>query len=151
MKSERVTASVYIEAPPQRVYEFFTRPEAIVRWLGESAHLDPVADGAFEVDILGTRVLGRFLHLDPPRRLVISWGYAGSDRLPAGASTVEVRLADEGTGTRVELDHRDLPAPERPGHSTGWDHYLERLQTAVTGEAGPDPGMPVVATVHGSS
>jgi uncharacterized protein YndB with AHSA1/START domain len=29
--AEPVIASVFVEAPPERVYEYFTRPEAIVR------------------------------------------------------------------------------------------------------------------------
>ena len=61
--------------------------------------------------------------------------------LPPGASTVEVRLVRDGYGTRVHLEHRDLPTPEKPGHGGGWAHYLARLAAAATGKAGPDPGM----------
>ena len=85
---------------------------------------------------------GRYLQLEPPHRLVISWGYAGSEALPAGASTVEVRLTPDGGGTLVELEHRDLPVEERQGHVTGWGHYLPRLAEAGAGrDPGPDPGM----------
>lgn len=143
MEAEPVTATVYIDAPPERVYEYFTRPEAIVTWMGEYALLDPSPGGRFEVDVKGAPVRGRFLHLDPPYRLLISWGYAGSHRLPPGASTVDVRLTAEGSGTRVELQHRDLPTVEQPGHASGWSHYLARLGVAATGhDPGPDPGMP---------
>lgn len=143
MQAEPVIASVYIEAPPERVYEYFTRPEAIVSWMGEYALLEPIPGGRFEVDVKGAPVRGRFLHLDPPHRLVISWGYSGSPQLPPGASTVEVRFIAQGTGTLVELEHRDLPAAERPGHASGWTHYLARLTiTGNGGDLGPDPGMP---------
>jgi uncharacterized protein YndB with AHSA1/START domain len=143
MTAKPVIATVYIDAPPERVYEFFTRPEAMVRWMGEYARLEPEPGGQFTVNIQGTPVRGRYLQLDPPHRLVISWGYAGSEPLPAGASTVEVRLTAEGAGTRVDLEHRDLPTAEQPGHVTGWTHYLARLAAAVAGDAGPDPGMDV--------
>jgi uncharacterized protein YndB with AHSA1/START domain len=83
---------VHINAPPERVYEYFTRPEAIVTWMGDYALLEARPGGRFDLDIKGAPVRGRFLQLDPPHRLLISWGYAGSDRLPPGASTVEVRL-----------------------------------------------------------
>jgi uncharacterized protein YndB with AHSA1/START domain len=143
MDPEPLTASVYIDAPPERVYQYFTRPEAIVTWMGEHALLDPSPGGRFEVDVKGAQVRGRYLHLDPPRRLLISWGYAGSPGLPPGASTVEVRFIAEGAGTRVELQHRDLPTTEHPGHASGWNHYLRRLETSATGrDPGPDPGMP---------
>ena len=140
---DSVTASVHIDAPPERVYEYFTRPEAIVSWMGDYALLEAQPGGRFDLDILGAPVRGRYLHLDPPHRLLISWGYAGSDRLPPGASTVEVRLTAERGGTRVVLEHRDLPPPERPGHASGWTHYLARLRAAGSGrDPGPDPGMP---------
>ena len=140
---DSVTASVHIDAPPERVYEYFTRPEAIVSWMGDYALLEAQPGGRFDLDILGAPVRGRYLHLDPPHRLLISWGYAGSDRLPPGASTVEVRLTAERGGTRVVLEHRDLPPQERPGHASGWTHYLARLRVAGSGrDPGPDAGMP---------
>jgi uncharacterized protein YndB with AHSA1/START domain len=142
MAAEPITATVHIDAPPERVYEFFTRPESIVRWMGEYALLEPEPGGRFTVNVKGAPVRGRYLRLEPPHRLLISWGYAGSDRLPPGTSTVEVRLTAEGGGTRVDLEHRDLPPAERPGHATGWTHYLDRLTAAAVGDAGPDPGMP---------
>jgi uncharacterized protein YndB with AHSA1/START domain len=141
--AEPISASVHIDAPPERVFEYFTQPEAIVRWMGEYALLEPEPDGRFSIDVQGAPIRGRFLELNPPHRLLISWGYAGSDRLPPGASTVEIRLIAQSGGTRVELEHRDLPPEEVSGHARGWKHYLARLTIAGTGsDAGPDPGMP---------
>jgi uncharacterized protein YndB with AHSA1/START domain len=143
MATEPVAASVFVEASPERVFEYFTRPEALVRWMGDFALLEPKPNGRFTLDVGGAPVRGHYLELDPPHRLLISWGYAGSERLPPGASTVEVRLIADGVGTRVELQHRDLPTEETRGHVSGWAHYLGRLQTAAAGgNPGPDPGMP---------
>jgi uncharacterized protein YndB with AHSA1/START domain len=140
--AEPVTASIHIEAPPEVVYEYFTRPEAMVRWMGESALLEPEPGGRFTLDIGGAPVRGRFLELEAPHRIVISWGYAGSEVLPPGASTVEVRLVEQSGGTRVELEHRDLPARDARPHAIGWAHYLARLAIAAPGrDPGPDPGM----------
>jgi uncharacterized protein YndB with AHSA1/START domain len=142
MRAEPITASVHIEAQPERVFAYFTEPEAIVRWMGDYAVLDPTPGGEFTLDIRGTPVRGRYLELEPARRLVISWGYAGSESLPPGGSTVEVRLRPEGGGTRVDLEHRGLPPAEVPGHASGWTHYLARLSVAGAGGfPGPDPGM----------
>jgi uncharacterized protein YndB with AHSA1/START domain len=141
MAADSVTATVHIDAPPERVWEYFTKSDAIVRWMGEYALLEPEPGGQFTVNVQGAPVRGRFLSLEPPRRLVISWGYAGSERLPPGASIVEIWLTPDGAGTRVDLEHRQLPAAEKPGHVTGWAHYLARLTAAGTGQAGPDPGM----------
>ncbi len=142
MAAEPLTASVFIKAPPERVYEYFTRPEAMVRWMGEYAVLEPTPGGQFTVDVRGAPVRGRYLELEPPNRLLISWGYAGSAQLKPGASTIEVRFIAERGGTRVELEHRDLPDDQRAGHATGWSHYVARLKLAAAGEdPGPDPGM----------
>ncbi len=149
MAAEPVTASVHVDAPPERVYEYFTRPEAIVSWMGDYALLEARPGGRFVLDIKGAPVRGQFLDLDPPHRLLISWGYAGSDRLSPGASTVEVRFTADRGGTRVDLEHRDLPPGERPGHASGWTHYLARLRIAAPGrDPGPDPGMPNVLSAE---
>ena len=126
-----MTASIHIEARPDEVYEYFTRSDAMEAWMGQFARLDPVIGGEFAVDIEGTAVRGRYLELDPPKRLVVSWGFAGSDELPAGASTVQVDLLDEDGGTRVEITHTDLPEPRAAGHETGWHHFLGRLRDHV--------------------
>jgi len=146
MTAEPVRAWIRIDAPPEQVWEFFTRPEAIVRWMGEYAVLEPRPGGEFTVNVKGAPVRGRYLELDPPHRLLLSWGYAGSEELPPGASTVEVRLVRDGAGTRVHLEHRDLPDTQKPGHAEGWKHYLARLATAGAGDPGPDPGMRPVSS-----
>jgi hypothetical protein len=46
-------------------------------------------------------------------------------------------------GTRVDLEHRDLPPAEHRGHAIGWAHYLRRVESAAAGrDPGRDPGMP---------
>jgi uncharacterized protein YndB with AHSA1/START domain len=132
--------SVDIAAPPEVVYPYLTRPEAIVAWMGDFAVLDAVPGGVFHLDINGVPVRGRYLELDPPHRLLISWGHAGSDRLPPGSSTVEITLTPIPDGTRVTVEHRDLPPEEARQHAVGWSHFLARLTVAATGrDPGPDP------------
>ncbi|MBA3807428.1 MAG: SRPBCC domain-containing protein [Solirubrobacterales bacterium] len=143
MAAEPVAASVFVAAPPERVYKYFTQPAEIVRWMGDYALLDAKPNGLFTLDVRGAPVRGRYLELEAPSRLLISWGYAESERVPPGASIVEVRLVAERGGTRVEVEHRKLPPEETQPHTRGWDHYLARLQHAATsGDAGLDPGMP---------
>ena len=130
-----ISASIHIEAEPERIFAYFTRPEAMVRWMGEFARLQATPGGEFAVDIRGVPVRGRYLEIDPPRRLVISWGHAGSEHLPPGASTLEVRLTPDGGGTRVEINHSGLPEPEATGHVAGWRHFLARLAQAAAADA----------------
>ena len=62
--------------------------------------------------------VGRFLQVDPPRRIVFTWGWdIERSPLPPGASVVEVELIPQGDGTLLRLTHRDLPpgSPRPPG------------------------------------
>lgn len=122
-----IVESIHVEAAPERVYDHFTRPEALVGWMGEHAVLDPRPGGEFTVNIRGVPVRGRYLALDPPHRLLISWGHAGSERLPPGASLLEVALRPATGGTLVQIRHSRLPEPEATDHVRGWRHFLGRL------------------------
>jgi uncharacterized protein YndB with AHSA1/START domain len=70
--------------------------------------------------------------VEPPDRVVFSWGIPGSDVLPAGSSTVEIQLRADGDETVVQLFHRGLPPDQMPNHRAGWTAFLGRLGQAVT-------------------
>jgi uncharacterized protein YndB with AHSA1/START domain len=135
--------SIEIEAPPATVFDYLVTNDGMTAWMGQHADLDASVGGRFEVDIQGFPVRGKFLEIDPPHRVVVSWGFAGSDDLPPGRSRVAFTLTAISTGTRVDLVHSDLPDPSVPGHTLGWSHFLERLARSATGEnLGPDEWMP---------
>jgi uncharacterized protein YndB with AHSA1/START domain len=132
--------SVYIEATPDEVFPYLTDPDLVTRWMGDHARLEPTSGGAYAIDINGIPIRGTFVEVDPPKRLVFSWGVAGHDVIPAGSTTVEIVLTPDGSGTLVELAHRDLPPEELVKHESGWAHFLPRLVVAASGgEPGPDP------------
>src|SRR5262249_2649938 len=132
--------SVDIAAPPEAVYPYLTRPEAIVAWMGDYAVLDGVPGGLFHLDINAWPGRRRYLAVGPPRRLLISWAPAVSDRRPPGSSTIEITLTPTPHGTRVTVEHRDLPPEQAAQHAAGWPHFLARLTAAAAGhDPGPDP------------
>ena len=131
MAVETITASVLIEAEPDEVFDYFIRAEAMVSWMGQFAHLDPRPGGRLAVDINGSPVRDEFQKLEPPHRLVFTWGFAGSDELPPGASTVEVLLTSDSGETRVEVIHRGLPESKREEHARGWRYFLGRLADRI--------------------
>ncbi len=113
--------------------------------MGQHAVLDPRPGGVFEVDIAGSPIRGEYLEVDRPHRVVVSWGVAGSDELPAGTSTVSFTLTDTGRGTRVDLLHSGLPEERVAGHVHGWTHFLPRLElVAVGGVPGEDRWRPLL-------
>ena len=135
---------IEIQAPPEAVYAHLVTEDGLTAWMGHRADLDPTPGGRFAVDIAGHPVRGEFLHLEPPHRVVVSWGFVGSEDLPAGASTVEFRLTATEGGTRVDLCHSDLPETEVRGHADGWANFLPRLAVVgAGGDPGPDPWRPL--------
>jgi uncharacterized protein YndB with AHSA1/START domain len=141
MAPEPYRDSIHIAAEPQVVFEYFVDPAALVRWMGDEAVLDPRPGGQFTLVIGDRTVEGRYLHVEPPRRVVISWGRRGSLELPPEASILEVDLTEEDGGTRVSITHTGLPDSESTRHALGWRHYLGRLRTAAVGG---DPGYHAV-------
>lgn len=136
--------SIDIEASPETVFEYLTTNAGMTAWMGQYAELDARPGGRFAVDIAGHSVRGEYLHVEHANRVVVSWGFAGSDDLPVGASTVEIRLTPIRNGTRVDLCHSGLPDAEVRGHVDGWAHFLPRLAVAgAGGDAGPDDWRPL--------
>lgn len=131
------STSVDIEAPAEIVFAHLTTADGMVAWMGRHATLNPVSGGEFSVDIDGTPIRGRFVEVDPPRRVVVTWGVAGSDEFPAGSSQVEFTLTPIDGGTRLDLVHTALPESKAAGYAAGWAHFLGRLWTVA---AGRDPG-----------
>lgn len=134
--------SIDIEAPPEVVFAHLVTPERMVTWMGERADLEPLPGGRFAVDIGGVPFRGEYLEVEEPRRVVVSWGLAGSDDFPPGTSRVQFTLEPTSQGTTLHLLHTGLPDAYSVTHGRGWDHYLGRLRQASLGEApGLDPGF----------
>lgn len=135
-----VEVATRVEASPETIFGFFTEPDKMIQWMGREAQLDPRPGGNFRCDLGGRRIAsGSFLEVDPPRRVVFSFGWeSGESVVRPGASRVEVTLEPDGDGTTVRLVHSDLPSEDSAGsHRQGWEHYIERLAVAAGGD---DPG-----------
>ena len=156
---------VRIAARPETVFAYFTDPTRLVQWMGVEATLDPrpggicrivfqPADAAIDgmAALLGVtrpgpaeeRVLwvmsGRFVEVDPPRRVALTWGWEEDViGVPPQSTAVDVTLSPDGDGTLLHLVHRRLPPGRTAFIHAGWEHSLPRLAAAAVGEARPDP------------
>ena len=137
-----VEREIVIDASPETVWEFLVDPEKATRWMGTSASFDLRPGGEYRVAVIpGNTARGEFVEIDPPRRLVFTWGWEPGSKsvVGPGESTVEFTLVPEGDGTLVRFTHRGLPNEESAvSHRHGWTHYLDRLASAA---AGADPGV----------
>lgn len=142
-QTQAVEREMRVDASPETVFEFFTDPAKMVRWKGQAATLDPRPGGVYRVEMNEHAVArGEYVEIDPPHRIVFTWGWEGGDApTPPGSSTVEITLTADGDGTLVRLVHSGLPSPESAeAHGQGWDQYMPRLAIAAAGgDAGEDP------------
>jgi len=132
MVGDTLTATVRIEAPPEVVFPYFTDPELLVAWIGESAELDAQPGGVFALRFdSDSAVQGRYVVVDPPRRVMFTWGRPGDPELPEDSTTVEVLLTADGEDTIVELFHRDLPPAQVERHLEGWSLFVGGMPAKV--------------------
>ena len=141
--SEAYQTHIDIQAEPERVFDYFVKPELLVRWMGDFARLEAKDGGLFAVDINGVIIRGTFVRVERPHLVEIAWGEAGNDAMPPGSTRLVIRLSALERGTRVELTHSGLVPAESEKHGIGWPHFLERLSLAA---AGRDPGADPWAT-----
>ena len=140
-----------IGAPPDIVFSYFTDPVRYRLWQGVDAELDPRPGGLFRVRMTGRSrhvATGEYVEVDPPRRVVFTWGWEPDESLldeqvdvPPGASTVEVTLVADGDTTILRIRHSGLPTDRTCRfHDWGWDSTVERLVVvAEGGDTGPGP------------
>jgi uncharacterized protein YndB with AHSA1/START domain len=129
-----------IAASPETVFAFFIDPAKLVQWMGTDATLDPRPGGVCRINPAGHAVMaGEFVEVDPPRRVVFTWGWETElFATPPQSTLVEVSLTPDGEDTVLRLAHRRLLPGAVAFHRTGWGHYLPRL---VAVASGADPGI----------
>jgi uncharacterized protein YndB with AHSA1/START domain len=134
-----VEHEVRVAASPDSVFEYFTDPAKMVEWMGTEATLDPRPGGVCRINPSGQAVmLGEFVEVDRPRRIVFTWGWETTQfKTPPQSTLVEVSLTPDRGDTVVRLVHRRLKPELVALHRAGWQHYLPRLALAA---AGADPG-----------
>ena len=133
-----VEQTLRIRARPETVWTFWTDPERLVEWWGDTADLDPQPGGLCRVAMGGGPVMrGAFVELVPYERIVFTFGWEvtdGAPEIPPGSTRVEVTLEPEDGDTVLTLVHTGLPSRYAGEHEAGWGQFLPLLVTAA--EAG---------------
>ena len=127
-----IEQTVRITASPETVWSFWTDPRRICEWWGTEAEVEAEPGGMFRVVMGDGPVMrGTFTELEPPWRLVFSFGWEQSpfgDGLAPGSTRVEVTLTPDNGETVILLRHFELPAEHASEHQKGWSYFVgERL------------------------
>jgi len=123
-------------APRDRVFRAWTDPAALATWWWPwnpkiAIDLRPGGAYRFTADRPGAGALavsGEFIEVDPPERLVYTFGWDGDERV----TQVAVEFRDLGEATEVVLSHTGFATiEERDNHELGWNDCLDRLRDLV--------------------
>ncbi len=114
-----VRKTVRVKAPPPRAFEIFTA--GMGRWwmkshsIGSAPQKDVVMEPRpggrwYERGEDGSECpWGKVIAWEPPSRVLLAWQINGEWKYDADLVTeLEVRFIPDGSGTRVELEHRNL-------------------------------------------
>jgi len=124
-----------VRASPAEVFAAWIDPERLKQWWGPegvdciAAEIDFRVGGAYRIGnrFPGGKVIwlaGRFEAIEPPHRLVYSWG--AEPVTPQERVTVRFEARDD--GTEVVVTHERIPSQElRDGHRRGWEGCLQGL------------------------
>jgi uncharacterized protein YndB with AHSA1/START domain len=131
----RIVASVELTAPPQRVFRALSSSEIIDWWVNPGVFdtrewtADVRVGGQWRASGVARgqpyALEGKFLEVDPPRKLVQTWHMAGA---PGTPSTVTYLLEPIAGGTRLTVHHAGIAAPDqRSNIGAGWRTSFDRL------------------------
>jgi uncharacterized protein YndB with AHSA1/START domain len=124
---------IVLDARAAVVYEHLTTVEGLLRWIAVDAIAEPMVGGRLQwTHENGDTMVGRFVELDPPRRLVIAYGWRGHLMgVPPESTTVEITLDERDGRTTLRLVHRGIPPDVVDKHQHGWIHFLSKLHASL--------------------
>lgn len=131
----RLDQTLEIDADRETVFRFFTDGARWSSWWGAGSSIEPRPGGGVRIVYPGgVEVSGEVVAIDPPERLVFTYGYAAGAPIPPGASLVTIRLEKSGRSTRVHLTHAFTEAEVRDQHVQGWRYQLSLFANLVYDE-----------------
>jgi uncharacterized protein YndB with AHSA1/START domain len=126
--------------PITEVFRWWTEPELLRQWMSPVGTVDAEVDlrvgGGLRIVMKGAGMViehvGRFVEIEPPRRLVFTWQSPYTGNQP---SLVTVELEPDGDRrTRLRLVHAQLPETAAESHRGGWGAMIDRLAGKLSRE-----------------
>lgn len=123
-----------IEAPRQIVWAYLVDPKRMSQWVLGVVEADASPGRGYRIRMReGPVAGGEFLQVEPPSRVVMSFGWEGNPGLPPGSTRLEITLTPDGqNATLLQLRHFGLPNEQaRQEHTAGWTVRTASLAQAV--------------------
>ncbi|HYK41430.1 MAG TPA: SRPBCC domain-containing protein, partial [Thermoanaerobaculia bacterium] len=131
--SEFLDREITICARRETVFRYFTDSARFAKWWGEGSRIDPRPGGAVLIRYPNAvEVTGEVVEIDPPRRIVFTYTYAG--KTPADGTLVTITLDEAPAGTVLKLRHAFSSAKIRDLHVQGWRYQLALFSKTVADE-----------------
>lgn len=132
MTDTAIVKTVFIDAPPEIVWQYLTDKDKLGEWFhGANANLEKGGDYRL-IGESGNKICwGRVLEATAPKRLAYTFTH---DHLEGVESTVIWELSPVHGGTLLKLTHEGLdktlsnPFQMLLNHDKGWDDHFGRLR-----------------------
>ena len=128
----RLDRTVVIQAAPQTVFSFFTDSDRWASWWGAGSTIEPETGGRVYIRHAdGTESSGEVVEVQPPKRIVFTYGFNSGKPMPPGGSRVTITLEPHGAATRLALQHDFAEEAPRDEHVQGWRYQLSVFGNVV--------------------
>jgi len=129
-----------IAAPPEVVFALWTEPDKLVQWWGPdgcdvpASAMDVTPGGRWKTTMrmpsgaLHT-VSGVYRAIEPPRRLVFTWGWDDDNGVRGHETEVTVTFEPAPGGTKLVLQQQTFETADlRDRHNLGWSSSFDCLE-----------------------
>jgi activator of HSP90 ATPase len=126
--STSIHEEIDFKVSPQRIYDALLDSKQFGAFTGLSAEIHREPGGSFTC--FEGQISGRNIELILNKRIVQAWR---SNGWPEGTySIVKFELKEQGSGTRLIMDHTGFPEGSKESLEDGWkSHYWDPLQKYV--------------------
>jgi len=143
--SERLVLERTFAAPPERIFDAWTKPDILQSWFAPgdgfdvTAEADPAPGGRFRIALRHREsgaehiAVGAYEEVDRPRRIVCTWQWEQGDEAGGPETLLSLDFEVHGADTLLRLTHERFPTAEiRDHHMQGWTGCLARLIEHLT-------------------
>ena len=93
----------------------------------------PLVGETFHFNLDGTVIVGRFIEVDPPHRMLLRWDRHGIDTATPTPTFIEITLTPTSDSTNVRVEHSGLSAEDAAFYPQLWERHLDRIAASLAG------------------